>query len=135
MAVTFEQVMDILSRDIFTGERRAPDFSVLFALTCGDYQKWLRRAIRENGRGFQVGDAQHSPVDVFLSERTGFKVTLGACDCVDVDVNRVGYKFASDAATIVYYRYTDENEFVVSAGEALKYAMCEDASTLLVVEQ
>lgn len=131
MAVTFEQLMDQLSRDPWTGEKLAPDFSVLFALTVGDYQKWLRRQIRLNGRRAVVGDAQHSPIDIFVKEHTGFDFMLLAGGEIEVVVDGKTYAFMTDATDIAYYLYDDDGNFVTTAGKALDLAFA-DASALIV---
>lgn len=134
MAITFNALMDGLSRNPWTGELLAPvspDFSTLFALTCGDYQKWLRKQIRQNGRRAVVGNAQHSPVDVFVKERTGFSFLLLASDEIEVTVGNDTYYFMS-AACLGYYLFDDDGEMIVTAGKALDVATWQDASTLIV---
>lgn len=113
-------------------KEEAHDFSALLAITCGDYQKWLRKQIRENGRRFEVGTAQHSPIDIFVKERTGLDFLMLTGGEIEVTVNGKTHEFTTDATDLAYYLYNDEHEFVVNAGEALKYAMYADASTLIV---
>jgi hypothetical protein len=131
MAITFEQLMDNLSRDPWTGEKLAPDFSKLFALTCGDYQKWLRRQIRQYGRRAVVGNVQHHPIDLFVKERTGLDFTMLAGGEVEVTVDGKTYEFMTEAVSLAYYIFDDDGQMITTAGKALDMAL-EDASTLIV---
>jgi len=132
MATTFEQLMSVISNDIWNEQPTQPDFSKLFSLTCGDYQKWLRRQIRLNGRRAEIGNAQHSPIDIFVKETTGFDFVLLAWGEINVSVNGKDYEFTSNATDLAYYIYSDEGEMITTAGKALDMAMYEDASTLIV---
>mgnify|MGYP001606118943 CR=1 FL=1 len=122
-----------LSTDPLTGEALTPDFSKLASLTCGDYQKWLRKHVRQNGRRAIVGNAQHSPVDMFVKEQTGYDFLMLATGEVEVTVNNTTHRFMSDAVSLAYYLYDDDGEMIVTAGYALQMAMdAENASTPLI---
>jgi hypothetical protein len=133
MAITYEQVMNILSHDPWTGEQieTQPDFSVLKALTVGDYKKWLRKMIREHGRRYQIGTVHHHPVDMFVLNTTGLDFTLGATGEIEITANNQTYELMSDAMSLAYYIYDDNGNLVTTAGKALDLALDLD-DTLLV---
>jgi hypothetical protein len=133
MAITFEELIAGLSTDPLTGEALVPDFSKLASLTCGDYQKWLRKQIRTSGRRAVVGNTQQSPVDLFVKEQTGYDFLMLATGEVEVTANSKTYNFMSDAVSLAYYLYDDAGELVTTTGKALQMAMdAENASTLLI---
>jgi hypothetical protein len=133
MAITYEQVMNILSHDPWTGEQieTQPDFSVLKALTVGDYKKWLRKIIRANGRRYQIGTVHHHPVDIFVHEMTGLDFGLLAGGEVEVFVDNKCYEFMTGAMGLAYYIYDEGGNLITTAGKALDLALDLD-DTLLV---
>lgn len=146
MATTFEQLITGLSVDPWTGEpleKKAPDFSALYALKVKDYQKWLRKQIRTYGRRTELGDAQHAPVENFVKEVTGFFYNLSAMGEVEVYVEGIQYDLFTGSTDLAYYLYEDnESEdfsldpvMIIKAGFALDAALrCDPDATLVLNE-
>src|SRR5258708_678889 len=82
-----------------------PDFSLLHSLSVKDYQRWLRKQIRQHGRRFEIGDQLHAPVELFVEEITGLPVKFLAGSEVEVTVGKREWRFWSNAISLCYYLY------------------------------
>lgn len=120
MAATFEQLMSVISSDIWGEETLEQKYAILNTLTVPAYIKWLKKNIRQFGRRAEFGNGRRNAVEVFVKEVTGVDIIFGASGQVEVN-GEIGC-FLSGWTDIAYYTYNDESVFVTTLGEALKYA-------------
>lgn len=129
MAITFEQVTAGLSVNPFTGEPLV--LNKVRSLTVRDYQKWLRKQIRANGRRAELGNACLAPVEAFMKECSGLDCNMIAGGEVEVHVGDTRYELFTQATDLAYWLYDDDGNLITTAGKALDVALLVDPTLLL----
>ncbi len=96
-------------------------------LQAGDFQKWVRKQVRTNGRKTEIATIQFTAVEMWLKE-LGIEAGFIAGGEVEIDGQRV----ISEWTNIGYYMFNDDGLMELTAGRWLEIASLEQPEYLLI---
>jgi hypothetical protein len=104
----------------------------LMSLTAGDFQKWLRKTIRKNGRKFEICDQSNSPIEIWLRE-LGYNINFLCTGEMEWQHGAQRVELFSGWASLCIEIYREEDGMMrTRAGEMLDVAMWEKPEEFLI---
>lgn len=80
-------------------------------LQAKDFTKWLRRIIRENGRCAVIGSQQTCPVEAWVKEVTGLRISFISGGEVEIE-GQIEVEY-TDWISTTYYMFDEAGNMVV----------------------